>query len=55
MNFRLILISSREEETPLDGPHVNLKGTASVSQAAHGQLLEYQVQSVPVEEGTKIV
>lgn len=38
------------EAVPLsDGPRVDLTGTASVSNAAHGTHLSYKVQSVPVE------
>ncbi|XP_066149107.1 uncharacterized protein Cpr51A [Euwallacea fornicatus] len=37
------------EAVPLDGPHVNLAGTASVDAAAHGTHLSYKIQSVPIE------
>jgi len=37
------------EAVPLDGPHVDLTGTASVEAAAHGTHVAYKVQSVPVE------
>lgn len=40
---------SRMEAVPLDGPHVDLTGTASVEAAAHGTHVAYKVQSVPVE------
>lgn len=36
-------------EVPLDGPHLDPKGTASVSTMAHGKQISYKVQSVPVE------
>ncbi|KAL3271330.1 hypothetical protein HHI36_021818 [Cryptolaemus montrouzieri] len=42
------------EVVPLEGPKVNLEGTASVDAAAHGTQLSYKVQSVPAV-GQKIV
>ncbi|XP_030752933.1 uncharacterized protein LOC115879993 [Sitophilus oryzae] len=39
----------RMEAVPLDGPHVDLAGTASVNSAAHGSHLAYRIQSIPVE------
>lgn len=36
-------------EQPLDGPHKDPKGTASVSTMAHGKQISYTVQSVPIE------
>lgn len=45
-----------EETQPLDGPHVDLEGTAVVHTAAHGTDLKYKIQSIPVEgESPKIV
>lgn len=38
----------RMEAIPLDGPHIDLMGTASVSNSAHGTQLKYKVVSVPV-------
>lgn len=37
------------EAIPLEGPKVDLRGTATVQNAAHGTELKYQVVSVPVE------
>ncbi|XP_076256307.1 uncharacterized protein LOC143193800 [Rhynchophorus ferrugineus] len=37
------------EAVPLDGPHVDLSGTASVQSAAHGTHVAYKVQSIPIE------
>ncbi|EFA05533.1 uncharacterized protein Cpr51A [Tribolium castaneum] len=37
-----------QEETPLDGPKIDLTGTAAVSNAAHGTHIQYRVQSIPV-------
>ncbi|XP_060533711.1 uncharacterized protein LOC132706398 [Cylas formicarius] len=37
------------EAVPLDGPQIDLTGTASVETAAHGRHVAYRVQSVPVE------
>ncbi|KAK9871992.1 hypothetical protein WA026_015237 [Henosepilachna vigintioctopunctata] len=42
------------EVVPLDGPQVNLEGTASVDSAAHGTKVSYRVQSIPAV-GPKIV
>ncbi|XP_068900301.1 pro-resilin-like [Tenebrio molitor] len=37
-----------EEVVPLDGPKIDLTGTASVNNAAHGTRITYKVQSIPV-------
>lgn len=37
------------EAIPLEGPKIDLSGTAIVHNAAHGTELKYQVVSVPVE------
>ncbi|XP_045465801.1 uncharacterized protein LOC123674770 [Harmonia axyridis] len=44
----------RSEVVPLQGPNVDLQGTASVDAAAHGTQLSYKVKSVPAV-GPKIV
>lgn len=38
-----------EESLDPEGPRIDLKGTASVSQMAHGTQISYKVQSVPAE------
>ncbi|KAF5286197.1 hypothetical protein FQA39_LY16367 [Lamprigera yunnana] len=35
------------EATPLDGPRIDLTGTASISSTAHGTQLQYKVGSIP--------
>ncbi|KAL1502401.1 hypothetical protein ABEB36_007547 [Hypothenemus hampei] len=41
------------EAVPLDGPHVDLTGTASVQTEFNGKGLAYKIQSVPIE-GSKV-